>query len=103
MASLVSCTEREVWKIDIFRLSILRKFRNFRQEFCRFIGPFSFALCASVPPEVLLLRYLFAPEVSVLAPPITPQEDWAALVAGSLSQGIDTAFDFLLLDHWDGS
>lgn len=96
MASLVSCTEREVWKIDIFRLSILRKFRNFRQEFCRFIGPLFCTLrqCPSLG---------VAPEVSVLAPPITPQEDWAALVAGSLSQGIDTAFDFLLLDHWDGS
>lgn len=96
MACLVSFTEREVWKIDILRLSTLRKFRNFKQAFCPFIGPFSFALRASVHHGV-------APKVSVLAPPMIPQEDWAALLNSSLSQGIDTTSDFPLLDHWEGS
>ena len=96
MACLVSFTEREVWKIDILRLSILRKFRNFKQECCPFIGPFSFALCAKQSVGG-------APTVSVLAPPIRPQKDWAALLESSLSQGIDTTSDFLLLDHWEGS
>ena len=57
MACLLSFAEREVWKIDIFRLSTLRKFRNSKQAFCPFIGPFSFALHASVI-MVLLLGYL---------------------------------------------